>query len=106
MRLPSKTFWTRTLCLVLVLWIGFNGLVAYKMSRPPEEFGRFMAKLPVPFYFVIPFETLWSHFRAGKLQVGDVAPDFDLATLDRTGRVRLSTLRQEKPVVLVFGSYT
>jgi len=106
MKLPSKTFWTRALCWVLVLWIGFNGLVAYKMSRPPEEFGRFMAKLPIPFYFVIPFETLWSHYRAGKLQVGDAAPDFDLATLDRTSRVRLSQLRQEKPVVLVFGSYT
>lgn len=39
-------------------------------------------------------------------QVGDPAPDFDLALLDGDGeRVRLSELRG-KPVGLIFGSYT
>ena len=39
-------------------------------------------------------------------QVGDAAPDFDLALLDGDGeRVRLSELRG-KPVGLIFGSYT
>lgn len=39
-------------------------------------------------------------------QVGDMAPDFDLAVLHGDGaRVRLSDLRG-KPVGLIFGSYT
>jgi len=41
------------------------------------------------------------------LQVGSPAPDFALLKLDKTAQVRLSTLTsQQKPVVLVFGSYT
>ena len=38
--------------------------------------------------------------------VGDRAPDFELPLEDGSGVVRLSTLASEKPVVLVFGSYT
>ena len=37
---------------------------------------------------------------------GDLAPDFDLETLDKSARVRLSSFRARKPVVLIFGSYT
>ena len=49
----------------------------------------------------------------GSLREGDRAPDFDLEELEnhdagRTdpGRVRLSDFEGEKPVVLIFGSYT
>jgi hypothetical protein len=101
-----KIYWKPALFTILILWLGFNALVGWKMTRPPEVFGRFMSKLPMPFYFVIPFETMWSQARAGHLNVGDQAPDFELDTLDHSGKVRLATLRQEKPVVLVFGSYT
>ena len=101
-----KTRWKFVVLTLLVLWVGFNVVVAWEMNRSPEDFGRFMSKLPMPFYFVIPFETMWSHARAGTVNVGDMAPDFELDTLEHTGKVRLSTLRQEKPVVLVFGSYT
>lgn len=38
-------------------------------------------------------------------KVGDGAPDFELATLDGSQRVRLSSLRGQ-PVGLIFGSYT
>ena len=39
-------------------------------------------------------------------RAGDLAPDFEL--LDVTGRisVRLSDFRAQKPVVLIFGSFT
>ena len=40
------------------------------------------------------------------LQLGDVAPDFNLPTLDHTAMVQLSSFRGSQPVVLVFGSYT
>ncbi|PYT13731.1 MAG: hypothetical protein DMG59_19590 [Acidobacteria bacterium] len=55
---------------------------------------------------VLPFERLWLQARAGKLQVGETAPDFSLKTPDHGSTVRLSSFRGQKPVVLVFGSYT
>jgi hypothetical protein len=78
------------------------------MRQTPEQFGRVMAKIPGPVPFLIfPFETLWMRARAGTLQVGSPAPDFALVKLDKTAQVQLSALTaQEKPVVLVFGSYT
>lgn len=78
------------------------------MRRPPEDFGRVMAKIsgPIPF-LIFPFETLWLRARAGTLRVGDPAPDFTLAKLDKTDRIQLSAIRaQNRPVVLIFGSYT
>jgi hypothetical protein len=41
-----------------------------------------------------------------KVSVGDVAPDFELARIDRAGAVRFSSFRTEQPVTLIFGSYT
>src|SRR5438046_780749 len=95
-----------TAAALIAAWLGFVGLVYSKMTSPPEEFGAFMSKLPMPFYFVLPFETLWFRARAGAVNVGDQAPDFRLATLDKSGVVQLSSFRGAKPVVLVFGSYT
>ena len=37
---------------------------------------------------------------------GDVAPDFELERHGEPGTVRLSALWRERPVALVFGSYT
>ncbi len=37
---------------------------------------------------------------------GDLAPDFELPRIDGSGRLRLSSLVEAGPVVLVFGSYT
>ena len=42
----------------------------------------------------------------GLLSVGDLAPDLELQRVDGSGPVRLSELYADKPVVLVFGSYT
>jgi Peroxiredoxin len=43
----------------------------------------------------------------GSLRIGDPAPDFTLAKLDKTDHVQLSSFTlQGRPVVLVFGSYT
>ncbi len=39
-------------------------------------------------------------------KLGDEAPDFSLPTLDGKETVKLSQHRNEKPVVLVFGSFT
>ncbi|MGH9391822.1 MAG: hypothetical protein ACRD1Z_19645 [Vicinamibacteria bacterium] len=42
----------------------------------------------------------------GSLKVGDFAPDLELASANRSGPKKISDLYREKPVVLVFGSYT
>jgi len=78
------------------------------MQQSPDAFARVMARVPGPVAFlVLPFETLWTHARAGSLQVGDAAPDFSLMKLDKSSQIKLSALTaQGQPVVLVFGSYT
>ena len=42
----------------------------------------------------------------GTLQVGDLAPDLELERLDGSGRVKFSQLHTDRPLVLLFGSYT
>ena len=76
------------------------------MCLPPARFAAGMAPLPGLVFAVLPFETLWFRARAGHLQVGDTAPDFDLTALDKKSRVTLSSFRGQKPVVLIFGSYS
>jgi len=91
-----------------VVWVIACGALYGVMRQSPERFARVMAKIPGPIPFLIfPFETLWTRARAGTLQVGGSAPDFSLMRLDKTAQVQLSSLiAQQRPVVLVFGSYT
>jgi hypothetical protein len=98
----------RTMGVVAILWIATCASLYQVMRRPPETFGRMMAKIPGPIPFLLfPFETLWLQARSGSLKVGDLAPDFDLAKLDKSDHIRLSSLTsQGRPVVLIFGSYT
>lgn len=92
---------------LVVVYLAFGSYIWWAMNQPPETFGRVMMKMPGPVPFLLfPFETFWMRARAGKLQVGDAAPDFSLMKLDKTERVQLSALNQQQPVVLVFGSYT
>ena len=97
-----------TLCALAAVWLTCCIALYGVMRQTPEQFGRVMAKIPGPVPFLIfPFETLWMRARAGTLQVGSPAPDFALTKLDKTAQVQLSALSaQQKPVVLVFGSYT
>ena len=39
-------------------------------------------------------------------KVGDLAPDFELYDIRNEQSVRLSDFKGEKPVALIFGSYT
>ena len=41
-----------------------------------------------------------------KVATGDIAPDFELPVVDGGATVCLGTLLDERPVALVFGSYT
>ena len=94
--------------MLAVVWAVCCVALYHVMRRPPERFGQVMARVPEQVAFlVLPFETLWLRARAGTLQVGDPAPDFTLAKLDKSDHVQLSSFAaQKKPVVLIFGSYT
>jgi len=97
----------RTLLVVFILYIGFVSVVWWAMHQPPESFARVMSHMPGPVvFFLAPFETMWTHARAGSLRPGDPAPDFTLMKLDKSERIQLSSLTAHQPVVLVFGSYT
>ena len=76
------------------------------MIQSPDVFAGVMRHVPWPAFMLLPSRTLWLTARSGSLRVGDTAPDFDLETVGRKSRIRLSSLRGYKPVVLVFGSYT
>lgn len=93
------------LALVLLYGVATAGLYV-AMKRPPEAFGAVMARMPMVSMIVLPFEPLWMSARAGVLHVGDAAPDFSLPTLDHGRTVHLSDEYRDRPVVLIFGSYT
>ncbi len=87
-------------------WLSLIAYVNWAMHQPPEVFGHVMAKMPMPAYFVLPFETLWMRARNGQLNVGDSAPAFTVKKLEDHTPLDLASLWADRPVVLVFGSYT
>ena len=105
MRKPGKRTLSVIAAVLLLLWGSFLVFIGWAMRQPPEKFGRVMKHMPMPAFFLFPFETMWTQARAGSVQPGDMAPDFRLPTQDHQSEVELSSLRG-KPVVLVFGSYT
>jgi hypothetical protein len=70
----------------------FERMQAWLAGLPAEERGKLMQ-------FIVDRE-------ARAPGVGEQAPDFELARLDGTAGVRLSSFRGVKPVALIFGSFT
>ena len=83
-------------------------VVLMAMLQPPERFGLFMTHVPTVLVRALPASRMWLWARSGALLPGAPAPDFALPRHDRSGRERvtLSSFRGQRPVVLVFGSYT
>lgn len=97
----------RSIVTLAAVYATLFGAVALAMLRPPDQFGRLMTRVPEPLVWgVLPGSRMWLWARQGSLSAGDAAPDFTLSTHDRSGRVTLSSYRGQRPVVLVFGSYT
>ena len=90
---------------VAIAYVVFLVAMFIVMRQPPQRFGQVMRYFPMPAMMIVPFEPMWNVARGGELRVGDTAPDFHLPRSDKSGNVRLSSLRG-RPVVLVFGSYT
>jgi hypothetical protein len=103
-----KTILLRAFVGLAIVWLCACAAIYTVMRQPPESFARVMARIPGPVAFLaFPFEALWTRARAGDLKQGDPAPDFSLATIDKSSSVQLSALTaNHRPVVLIFGSYT
>jgi hypothetical protein len=106
LRASARKILRRLFIGMAVAYLLFAGYILWAMRQPPETFGRVMSKMPDAAHLILPFETLWTHARAGRLQTGDPAPDFSPLKLDKSEKVQLSALSSRQPVVLVFGSYT
>ncbi len=105
--LRARMMLLRVGIVLAVLYSAFGSYVWWAMHQPPEKFAKVMSRMPGPVPFLLfPFETAWLRARAGHLNIGDPAPDFNLAKLDQSTHVQLSAVNQGQPVVLVFGSYT
>jgi hypothetical protein len=96
----------KVLLALLLVYLLVAGGISSLMYQPPAKFSKVISHVPELFFAILPFESLWLFARSGHLKVGSAAPDFRLPTLDKTSQVQLSSFRGEKPVVLVFGSYT
>lgn len=105
MRKLGKWVVRAAVALVVVYALLTAGLY-WAMCQPIDRFARIMARVPGIAFAVFPFVPLWNSARGGDLQVGDPAPDFTLETTDKSAKVQLASFRGQKPVVLVFGSYT
>lgn len=101
-----KRWLLRGLVVLVIIYCVFLGLMFAAMQKSPTEFSRFMMKLPRPLMYATPFPPMWNKARAGSVKVGDLAPDFDLPVQTSKQRIRLSQFRGDRPVLLVFGSYT
>lgn len=77
--------------LVVVLGAGY-GVLSYLMGGPRDVYGFLRYALP--------------QWRDGNLHVGDRAPDVRLLALDGQSTFHLSDRIGQRPLVLVFGSYT
>ena len=105
----TNTRW-KILAKVALAFVGvyaaLTALLFGVMLQSPDRFAATMKHVPWPVFAALPFKPLWQVARAGQVSVGDMAPDFSLESPDHKSSFRLSSLRGEKPVVLVFGSYT
>ena len=79
MRKPSKQTLSIIAVVLLCLWGSFLLYIGWAMRQPPEKFGRVMSRMPMPAFFLFPFETMWTKARAGTVQPGEMAPDFKSA---------------------------
>jgi hypothetical protein len=78
----------------------------FLLMQRPALFSKVMRHVPDRIATVLPFKPLWYAARRGKLKVGDPAPGFTLPSADRKSFVSLASFRGNRPVVLIFGSYT
>ena len=87
-----KRFLKWTLGVVLVLAVVAVGALSYMAGSPKDAL--YMVRYAFP------------HMHRGTLKVGDDAPDARLLALDGQTRFHIRERTADRPLVLVFGSFT
>ena len=87
-----KRFLKWALGVVLVLAVVAIGALSYMAGSPKDAL--YMVRYAFP------------HMHRGTLKVGDDAPDARLLALDGQTRFHIRERTHERPLVLVFGSFT
>jgi hypothetical protein len=90
-KLSARKWKWAALILLIILVIGY-GALSHFMGGPRDVYGFLRYALP--------------QWHRGDLHVGDRAPDVALLSLDGQTQFHLSDRIGQRPLVLVFGSYT
>ena len=108
MRRPAWLNSRRLLRFCIAFGVVYLGLAAglVTVMHRPVLFGEVMRHVPEPMMVLVPFKQLWFLARGGGLKTGDTAPTFNLPTADNKSFVSLASFRGQRPVMLIFGSYT
>lgn len=85
-------WWKWVLIVFLAVLTITYGALSYVMGGPRDVYGFLRYALP--------------HWHRGDLRVGNVAPDVELVALDGHSRFALRDRIGQRPLVLIFGSYT
>ncbi len=96
---------------VAAIYLLFVGTLLALAAWSPQSLAKVIARIPSSetpglMFMINPLKPIMLLARSGRLRVGDSAPDFRLSTPDGSSTVQLSDFRGQRPVVLVFGSYT
>ena len=85
-------FWKWTAGIFSVLLLAAFAVLSYMAGSPKDAYGMVRYALP--------------HMHRGTLRVGSDAPDARLIALDGVTRFHIRERTQQRPLVLVFGSFT
>jgi hypothetical protein len=85
-------FWKWLIGTFGVLLVAAFAVLSYMAGSPKDAYGMVRYALP--------------HMRRGTLKVGSDAPDARIFALDGTTRFHIRERTRERPLVLVFGSFT
>ncbi len=85
-------FWKWTARILGVLFVAAFAVLSYVAGNPKDAYGMVRYALP--------------HMHRGTLKVGSDAPDARLVALDGTNHFHIRERTHERPLVLVFGSFT
>jgi hypothetical protein len=87
-----KRFWKWTAGIFGVLFVAAFAALSYIAGSPKDAYGMVRYALP--------------HMHRGSLKVGSDAPDARIVALDGVSRFHIRERTHDRPLVLVFGSFT
>ena len=87
-----KRFWKWTAGILGVLFVAIFAALSYMAGSPKDAYGMVRYALP--------------HMSRGTLKVGSDAPDARIVALDGVNRFHIRERTHDRPLVLVFGSFT